>query len=664
MGKSVSRAKKAKPKVCPQKVSFAALLAPEFLEIIPDATVAVDEQGKILEVNPQTLELFGYSRKELVGKGIEMLVPERHRDRHHAHRASFAAQPKVRRMGAGLELFGRKKNASEFPVEISLSPIKTEQGLVVLSAIRDVTDRKRIESELRNAHEELQQRSDRELWESRARLSLIVDSSDDAIIGKDLDGMITSWNKGAERIYGYTAKEAIGSPIDLIAPGDRPNEMPEILRKIRRGESVEHFETMRKTRNGRRLHVSISVSPIRKSSGEILGASVIARDITDQRRAESQLRQAQKMEAVGRLAGGVAHDFNNVLSIITACTDLLRNRIPEASRELLENVQTAAQRGATLTRQLLTFSRKHTIQTSVFDVNARLDEVNRLLTPLMGDDVEIALNRRTQAAIIEADPVEFDHVLFNLAVNSRDAMPHGGKFILETNTVEFDAPFVRQHPQVLAGKYVLIAVSDTGTGMDEETVSHIFEPFFTTKEAGKGTGLGLATVYGIVRQSGGYVWVYSEPGRGTTFKIYFPCAEEKLGITAQPATEPVAASHRGATILLVEDDNIMRSLTRRMLEEQGYKVVEAPDGKTALDVVENYKGEIDLMLSDVVMRGMSGPELGNQMSRLHPAIKIVYMSGYTGELISRRDPLQPGVVLLEKPFTQNTLLKVIADVLE
>lgn len=647
-----------------RELPFEALIAPAFLEVIPDATVAVDEHGKILQINPQTEELFGYTREELLGQGVELLVPDRHRDRHHRHRADFVAQPKVRRMGAGLELFGRKKDGTEFPVEISLSPVKTEKGFVVLSAIRDVSDRRRIESELRKAHEELQQWADRELWTSRERLGLIVDSSDDAIIGKDLDGVITSWNKGAERIYGYPAEEAIGNSISaLIAPDDRRDEIPEILRKIRRGERVEHFETVRKTKDGRRLNVSITVSPIRDNASKILGASVIARNITDQKRAEMQLRQAQKMEAVGRLAGGVAHDFNNVLSIITACTDLLRSRVPKENQEFVDNIKTAAQRGATLTRQLLTFSRKHTFQTTVFDANTRLDEINRLLKPLMGDDVEITLQRHAPEALIEADPIQFDHVLFNLAVNSRDAMPHGGKFILETNLAEFDAHFVKQHPQVLPGKYVLVAVSDTGMGMDEETVSHIFEPFFTTKDVGKGTGLGLATVYGVVRQSGGYVWVYSEPGRGTTFKIYFPNASKKLEEAAE-APAQVSVAHSTATILLVEDDNLMRSLTRRMLEENGYQVVEAPDGASALEAVAEFQGKIDLMISDVVMRGMSGPELGIKLSKLHPEMKIVYMSGYTGELISRKDPLQPDVILLEKPFTQVSLLKVIAETLE
>jgi len=511
-------------------------------------------------------------------------------------------------------------------VEIALSPVETEQGTVVLSAVRDISDRKQIEEALRKAHEELSLRANRQLWEYRSRLASIIDSSEDAIIGKDLDGIVTSWNRGAERIYGYTAEEIVGKPISTIAPKERPDEIPEILKQIARGESVEHFETVRITKDGRRLTMSISVSPMRDTAGAVIGASVIARNITEQKRAEDQLRQAQKMEAVGRLAGGVAHDFNNVLGIITACTELLRGRLEPNTAEYVENIRTAAQRGASLTRQLLAFSRRQAIQPTIFDLNERLHEVAKLLRPLMGDDVELVIQHRSTSAVVETDPSQLDQIVLNLAVNARDAMPRGGKLILETTAANFDDHFVRQHPQVTPGKYVLLAVSDTGLGMDEATVSRIFEPFFTTKEAGKGTGLGLATVYGIVRQSGGYIWVYSEPDRGTTFKIYLPSVEHKIGLRPQAEVEAVLPKGQGTTILLVEDDDTMRSLTRKMLEEHGYAVIEAHGGHAALERANQDHVRIDLMLTDVVMRGMSGPELGLKLSQSHPDVKIVYMS--------------------------------------
>jgi len=398
---------------------------------------------------------------------------------------------------------------------------------------------------------------------------------------------------------------------------------------------------------------------MRNTLGAVVGASIVARNITEQKRAEDQLRQAQKMEAVGRLAGGVAHDFNNVLGIITACTELLRGRLDSKTAQYVDNIQTAAQRGASLTRQLLAFSRRQNIQPSVFDMNERLNEFAKLLRPLMGEDVEVIVQRRSASAIVETDPTQLDQIVLNLAVNARDAMPRGGKLILATATAELDDHFVRQHPQVTAGRYVLLSVSDTGEGMDAATVSHMFEPFFTTKGPGKGTGLGLATVYGIVRQSGGHIWVYSEPGHGTTFRIYLPSAEHKLGVRPQTQGEGALPSGQGTTILLVEDDDTLRSLTREMLEEHGYKVIEAPGGREALQKANEDQVHVNLMLTDVVMRDMSGPELGVKLGQSHPDVKIVYMSGYTGELINQHDALQPGIALLEKPFTRSSLLQAL-----
>jgi PAS domain S-box-containing protein len=638
-----------------------AFFSSDFLETLPDAVVAVDRDGTIIQVNSQAQELFGYLRDELIGQKVEVLVPESYRSQHHHHRQNFAAAPKTRRMGADLDLYGRRRNGSQFPVEISLSPVSTENGTFVLSAIRDISDRKRIAEELRRANEELHRRTAEQLGEYRSRLASIIDSSDDAIIAKDLDGIITSWNKGAERIYGYTPEETVGKHISFLVPSERPDEIPGILQKIAQGETIQHYESARVTKDGRRLDVSISVSPLRDAKGDIVGASAIARDITAQKRAESQLRQSQKMEAIGRLAGGVAHDFNNVLAIVNACAEFLRDRIDPAAEpsSYIENIKKATERGASLTRQLLAFSRSHEIQPRVLDLNERLKDIGKLLRPLMGDDVEILIVSKSPAAVVEADPGQLDQVVVNLAVNARDAMPNGGKFILETRAARFDEAFAEQHQDMAAGKYVVLAVSDTGNGMDEATVSRIFEPFFTTKEVGKGTGLGLSTVYGIVKQSAGHILVYSEPGHGTTFKIYLPCADHKIGIESKPEVEIVAPKRQGTTILLVEDDEIMRSLTRQLLQEHGYTVFDADDGKSALEWVESHPGQIDLLLTDVVMRRMSGPELVERLSASHPNLQVVYMSGYTGELIAEREVLKRGITLLEKPFTRTALLNTI-----
>jgi hypothetical protein len=672
------------------------LLSTELLEALPDAVVAVDRDGTIVQANSQAQELFGYERDELIGRKVEMLVPEAYRSQHHQHRENFSQTPKTRRMGAELDLYGRRRNGSEFPVEISLSPVSTERGTLVLSAIRDISDRKRIAEELRRANEELHRRTTEQLGEYRSRLASIIDSSEDAILSKDLNGIITSWNKGAERIYGYAPEEVVGKHISLLTPGDRPDEIPEILQKIARGESTEHYESVRVTKDKRHLSVSISVSPLQNEAGEIVGASAIARDITAQKRTEGQLRQSQKMEAIGRLAGGVAHDFNNILGIINACSEFLRDRIDPASEPAVyvENIKKVIERGRSLTKQMMAFSRTSAVQPRILDLNERLREISKLLRPLLGDDIEILIVPRSPSAVVEMDPGQLDQIVVNLAVNARDAMPRGGKFILETGAVDFDDRFAklqfaavggsvlnssttegteehRVRPESgdaaggggdgrdSTGKYVLLAVSDTGSGMDEATVSRIFEPFFTTKEASKGTGLGLATVYGIVKQSGGHILVYSEPGQGTTFKIYLPSAEHKIGLAYRPEAETASLKRKGATILLVEDDEIMRGLTRKLLEENGYTVVEADDGKSALEWMESHSGPIDLLLTDVVMRRMSGPELVERLAASRPNLKVVYMSGYTGELMANREVLKAGVTLLEKPFSRTALLNTI-----
>jgi PAS domain S-box-containing protein len=640
------------------KMLAETLLTTSILEAIPDAVAIVNQQGVIIQVNSQIEKLFGYTRDELIGQKIEILVPERQRPHHDQHREQYHQQPKIRRMGSGLDLYGRRRDGSEFPVEISLSPVVAGDGLIVLSAIRDITDRKRIEEELRRVNEELDKRKSRELRDSQNRLALIVDSSQDAIIGKNLDGIVTHWNKGAEDIYGYTAQEMIGRPISVLAPAERADEIATILQKIRNGERVEYFESVRITKDKRRLHVSISVSPIYDGDGKVTGASTIARNITTQKKTEDQLRQSQKMEAVGRLAGGVAHDFNNLLGIVTACTELLRGRVDADNLEYLDNIQEAAKRGASLTRQLLAFSRRQPAQSQILDLNGRLKEVIKLLKPLMGDAVEIVFLPRQTNAIVEADPGQLDQIAVNLAVNARDAMPRGGRLILETSVFDFDESFAHEHPSMHAGRYVMLAISDNGIGMDEVTRNRIFEPFFTTKEMGKGSGLGLATVYGIVKQSGGHIWVYSEVGRGTTFKIYLPSAEQKLESAPEKHKDVLPVRRDGATILLAEDDSVMRRLTRKMLEEHGYKVLEAEDGKSALEAIGASDLPVDLTLTDVVMKGMNGPDLVLRLIDSYPQMKVVYMSGYTGELVVHHG-LDNSIRLLEKPFTRAALLNTL-----
>jgi two-component system cell cycle sensor histidine kinase/response regulator CckA len=393
------------------------------------------------------------------------------------------------------------------------------------------------------------------------------------------------------------------------------------------------------------------------STPQVLG---VATDITKRKQLEEQFRQAHKMEAVGRLAGGVAHDFNNVLTIIRAQTEfLLADLGPDSPRraDVLE-IQSAADRAAAFTRQLLAFSRRQLLQPEVLELNAIITGMDMMVRRLVGEDVVLLTKLHPDLPRICADPCQLQQVILNLAVNSRDAMPRGGTLLIETAVVELDEHYPRQHPSARSGVHVVLAVTDTGCGMDGATRSRIFEPFFTTKEPGKGTGLGLSTVYGIVKQSGGHIWVYSEPGRGTTFKLYFPPHYSAVPVAESERLAPPALDE-GATILLVEDERPVRSTVRRLLERQGYEVLEAGNGQDALTLISARGAEIDLVLSDMVMPGMGGLELADRVRALSPKLPVLLMTGYTEEAITRAGERPRDEQIIEKPFTLNTMLEKV-----
>ncbi len=688
---------------------------------------------------------------------------------------------------------------------VALIPIRLGQRILGLIHVADERDDRtpldtveRLEGiamELANSLERLR------ASERSRRLSAIVESSDDIIIGGMLDGTIASWNRGAERAYGYSAEEVLGKPVSILCPPERKGEVEALTERIKQGEMIEHFDTVRVRKDGKRIDVSISVSPVKDEAGRIIGIAAIGRDITErkrrdreererlrlhqstlatvpsailvldaglrvvmanrscadvlglppaevagelladllpasllaheslqeqvqaiataggaaeafgvrysasgrdekfldirvhgircpeaelaaaeeghpsvlmvltdvteQRRLQEQLRQAAKVEAIGKLAGGVAHDFNNMLTGISGYTEFALSEVDPQSKahdDLLQ-VRKLARRAAGLTQQLLAFSRKQTLELAPTHLNKLIENVINMLKRLIGEDIELCFAPAPSLGIVRVDRGQIDQILMNLAVNARDAMPQGGKLTIETANVVLDEAYAKAHVGVKPGAYVMCAVADSGCGMDPETQAQIFDPFFTTKEVGRGTGLGLSTVYGIVKQHGGNIWVYSEPGQGTTFKIYLPRVDsDAKGRSCEP--DPQEAPKGSETILVVEDESVVRDIASRVLRGQGYTVFVAASPNEAEEVFAQHADEIDLVLTDVVMPQRSGRKLHERLAAMRDSIKVLYMSGYTDNAIVHHGVLDPGTAFIQKPFNAAALARKIRSVLD
>jgi two-component system cell cycle sensor histidine kinase/response regulator CckA len=525
---------------------------------------------------------------------------------------------------------------------------------------RDLRRRIEVESDLREARDELEER----VRERTAELEAVIETSPLPIAAIDPKGNVTLWNRAAEATFGFTRDEMLGKPYQPVDADDRKNA-EDVLRRISAGVPVNAYETHARKKDGTVLDVAVYSAPLRAPGGRPLGVLAVIADRTERRHLEDRLRQSQKMEAVGKLAGGIAHDFNNLLTAITGYTDLLYLRLPGdiGKRELTE-IRKASDRAASLTRQLLAFSRQQVLQPKVIQVNEVVGNLAGMLSRLIGEDIELTVSLDVQAGPVKADPFQLEQVLMNLAVNARDAMPRGGKLTIETGNVILDEGYARAHPDVKPGQYVMVAVSDTGIGMDSDTRARIFEPFFTTKALGKGTGLGLSTVYGIVKQSQGHMWVYSEPGQGATFKVYLPLHQEAP--EAPPPPQPTRVVPRGwETILAVEDEESLLNLVTEILKDAGYNVIPALGPKEAVRaMLEHRDGSIHMLLTDVVMPGMSGRALADQVTRERPGMRVLYMSGYTDNAIVHHGVLDPGVTFIQKPFTPDALIKKVREVLD
>jgi two-component system, cell cycle sensor histidine kinase and response regulator CckA len=466
-----------------------------------------------------------------------------------------------------------------------------------------------------------------------------------------------------ESILGYTPEEWLAIAhnwAEMIHPDDL-DIVKAAEESSAKGEPFQaEFRLQRK--DGREVWLNDTGVVVQGSNSHPVMEGIIV-DITERKVLETQLQQSRKMEAVGRLAGGIAHDFNNLLTIITGYTDLALSRpsVPLDLRSDIERVENAAARAAALVRQLLAFSRKQVLQPKTLDLNAIVLNMDTLLRRLIDDHIEMVTCVQDNLGKVKADPAQVEQVIMNLVVNARDAMPKGGRLLLETSNVDLDSAYALDHMSVKPGRYVMLAVSDTGVGMDDGTVAHIFEPFYTTKESGRGTGLGLSTVYGIVKQSGGYIWVYSEPGKGSTFKVYLPRVDE-LVEHEEPKRTPFIEQRATETILLVEDEEAVRDLVRTILTGQGYEVIVALDPDHAESIAGKFPGDIHLLLTDVVMPGTSGRELAARIMVTRPAIRVLYMSGYTENVITSGGLLEPGLAFLQKPFSPAALVQKIREV--
>jgi two-component system, cell cycle sensor histidine kinase and response regulator CckA len=495
----------------------------------------------------------------------------------------------------------------------------------------------------------------------RLRLVAIVASADDAIVSKDLDGTVRTWNPAAERIFGYPPEEMVGGSIFKLIPPELHDEERGLLARIRRGEHIAHYETDRVRKDGRRIRVSLTLSPLRDAAGQLIGASAIKRDVTAQRALEARLQSAQRMEAVGRLAGGVAHDFNNLLTVMGGMAALALKEAPDGSalRRSLTHIIDAAERAGALTRELLTYGRRQIAELEVLQLNDVIRKLQALLHPLFGEHITVRTLLADDLGLLRANMVQLEQVVMNLALNARDAMPDGGTITIRTENVFLDDEEATTRLRLAPGRYVKLVVCDTGDGMDAVTRANIFEPFFTTKQIGYGTGLGLSTVYAIVQEAGGAIDVRSEPGQGSEFTVYLPQVAAPEDAPAALAPEVAAPAedppHRG-TILLVEDEPVVRGFTSEVLQAAGYHVLQAGSGEESLAVAADSGRTIDVLLTDVVLPGMNGRMLAEQLLANHRETKVLYMSGYTDDMVVRTGVVTRSAAFLPKPFTPQGLL--------
>ena len=750
------------------------------IEFAPDGMLTVDRNGLIRFANEQVEKLTGHSRTDLIGQPVEILLPGKFRAEHMAERNSYQEEPRLRRMGEGRDLWALRKDGSEFPVEVSLNPLKDRGETVVVAVMRDVTARQWADQALRTSEQRYRAviqtideivyavemtddpfagrvllvsdrvesvtghcaqefLADPGLWQSLIHpddMSSVASLTDRVLtkrtpvtrvyrlrhkrtgtyrwiedrvvpqverdsahltlfgVARDItehvlaeeslrrseeryremfindlagtyvatpSGRLIACNPAFASMFGFASiDEALR--MDLVTIYEKTQDREDYLEALRAERRLVNRETQFRRPDGKQLHVIQNVVGVFDERGNLIEIRGYLIDTTDRKQLEDQLRQAQKMEAVGHLAGGIAHDFNNLLTAILGFSDFLLAGLEpgDPRRADAEEIQKAGERAAGLTRQLLTFSRRQVVQPVVLDVNLVVSGMDRLIRRLIGENLDFVTTMTADQVRVKIDPGQLEQVMANLAVNARDAMPDGGKLTVKTSIVE-RGELGRERPEFKPGRYVLISVSDSGTGIDAETLPHIFEPFFTTKGVGQGTGLGLSTVYGIVKQANGFIDVHSEVG-GTTFEICLPWTDEPLA-SAEGAPRDIGRKMQDVTILVVEDDIVVRELIRKTLVVEGYQILEAGNGAEALGVLAQRAKPVDLVLTDVVMPEMGGRSLADHLETLRPELKILFMSGYPSTMIASHGVLNPGVSFLGKPFSPGVLKNKVREML-
>lgn len=634
------------PKISEELLRASELKYRRLFETAKDGILILDAKtGEITDVNPFLLNLLGFGYDEFIGARLWEIGP--FKDIKECKLAFVELQEReyIRYESLPLET----KDGQSVAVEFVSNVYGLSGGTRVIQCnIRDITKRKQAEDALHQSEEEY-----RLFFQSNLAGNYVSTP----------DGKVLACNSAFAGMFGFTSiEEALQQNLASLYQDPRDREV--FVDAVRNHRQLEHTERELRRPDGRPVHVIESAIGKFDKQGELTEILGYLIDETERRKTEQQLRQALKMEAVGQLATGISHDFNNLLGVINGYSEiLLGNReIAEATRRQIQQILKAGQRAASLTHQLLAFSRKQVLQPKMLSLNLVLRDVDQTLLRLIGEDIEVRAELDPNLEAVKADPTQMEQVILNFCINARDAMPEGGKITIETANVEVDELLAGQHSPMKPGRYVRLAVSDTGTGMDKETLSHVFEPFFTTKGPEKGTGLGLATVYGIVKQSGGYVWAYSEPGQGATFSVYLPTATEEAGPSKQEA-KPREIMRGSETILLVEDAAPLRDMTRELLEGSGYTVLEAADGKLAIEIADRYDGNIALLLTDVVLPKIGGPSLAERLLQRRSGMKVLYMSGYANAAIVDSGVLKPGTAFLQKPFAAKELAKKVRELL-